>query len=124
VHIAKQGGPTWGDRTGTNFGSFVHQKYGDRAFSLGFSALTGFYKEVGRHGVQEMPVAPQDSIEVQEIGGTRAGAIYVGRARLAMIGTAPGAFFRHSFQTLSWSTFLDGVVVFREEHPPSRTSEK
>lgn len=41
VHIAKQGDPTWADHTGTNFGSFVHQEYGERAFSLGFSALTG-----------------------------------------------------------------------------------
>jgi erythromycin esterase-like protein len=124
VHIAKLGGPTWGDRTGSNFGSFVHQKYGGRAFSLGFSALTGSFKEVGRQGIQAMPVAPPDSVEVQEISGNRAGAIYVGPAQLATIGTAPGAFFRHSFQTLSWSTFLDGVVVFREEHPPSRASEK
>jgi erythromycin esterase-like protein len=124
VHLAKQGDPAWGDRAGTNFGSFVHQEYGDRAFSLGFSALTGSYKEVGRHGIQEMPVAPPDSIEVQEIGGNRADAIYVGPAQLARIGTSPGAFFRHSFQTLSWSTFLDGVVVFRQEHPPSHANEK
>jgi erythromycin esterase-like protein len=39
VHIAKQGDPTWGDRTGTNFGSLVHREYGAKAFSLGFSAL-------------------------------------------------------------------------------------
>jgi erythromycin esterase-like protein len=124
VHIAKQGDPTWGDRTGTNFGSFVRQKYGDRAFALGFSALTGSYKEVGRREDQKMPVAPPDSVEVQAMRGNRSDAIYVGAAQLAAIGTAPGAFFRHSYQTLSWSTFLDGVVVFREEHPPARASEK
>lgn len=39
VHIGKQADPTWADHTGTNFGSFVHQEYGERAFSLGFSAL-------------------------------------------------------------------------------------
>jgi erythromycin esterase-like protein len=122
VHIAKQGGPTWGDRTGTNFGSFVHQKYGDRAFSLGFSALTGSYKEVGRREVQEMPAAPPDSVEVQAMRGNHSDAIYVGPAQLAEMATAPGAFFRHSYETLSWSTFLDAVVVFREEHPPSHAS--
>lgn len=124
VHIAKQGGPTWGDHTGTNFGALVHQKYGDCAFSLGFSALTGSYKEVGRHEVQEMPVPPPDSVDVQAMRGNRSDAIYVGPAQLAAMGTAPGAFFRHSYQTLSWSTFLDGVVVFREEHPPARASGK
>lgn len=124
VHIAKQGDPDWGDRTGMNFGSFVHRKYGNRAFSLGFSALTGSYKEVGRHGVQEMPAAPPDSVEAQALGGNRADAVYVGPAQLAAMRTVPGAFFRHSYETLSWSTFLDGVIVFREEHPPNDARRK
>ncbi len=124
VHIAKRGDPTWGDQKGANFGSFVHQEYGNRAFSLGFSALTGFYKEVGRHEIRAMPAAPPDSVEAQAVRGNRSDAIYVGPAQLEAMGTVQGAFFRHSYQTLSWSTFLDGVVVFREEHPPSRGNEK
>jgi erythromycin esterase-like protein len=124
VHIAKQADPTWGDRTGMNFGSLVHQKYGDRAFSLGFSALTGSYKEVGRREVQAMPTAPPDSVEAQALRGKTSDAIYVGSAQLATMGTVPGAFFRHSYQAFSWSTFLDGVVIFREEHPPSHASGK
>jgi erythromycin esterase-like protein len=124
VHIAKQGDPTWGDRTGTNFGSFVHRKYGNRAFSLGFSAVAGTYKEVGRHGVQTMPVTPPDSVEAQALRGGGADAVYMGAARLATMQTVPGAFFRHSYQTLPWFKFLDGVVVFREEHPPSDARQK
>jgi len=54
VHIAKQGNPAWGDRTGTNLGSFVHRKYGDHAYSLGFSALTGSY----RQGKEKFPLLP------------------------------------------------------------------
>jgi erythromycin esterase-like protein len=123
VHIAKQGDPTWGDHTGTNFGSFVHQKYGDCAFSLGFSALTGSYRQ-GRHQVLEMPVAPLNSVETQAWQGNSSDAIYLGSARLAAMGTVPGAFFRHSYQTLSWSHFLDGVVILRAEHPPSDIREK
>lgn len=118
VHIAKQGDPTWGDRTGTNFGSFVHQRFGDRAFSLGFSALTGSYRQ-SRHEVRDIPVAPQNSVEAQAWQGRNSDAIYVGPRRLAAMGRVPGAFFRHSYQTLSWSKFVDGVVVFREEHPPT-----
>lgn len=124
VHIAKQGGPTWGDRTGANFGSLVHRKCGDRAFSLGFSSLGGSYKEMGRPEVQVVPAAPLDSVEARASHGNNSDAIYIGPGQLAAMGTAPGAFFRHSYQTLSWSTFLDGVVVFREEHPPSRASGK
>ncbi len=71
-----------------------------------------------------MPAAPPDSAEAQALRGKNSDAIYVGPAQLAAMGTVPGAFFRHSYQTLSWSTFLDGVVVFREEHPPSPASAK
>ncbi len=123
VHIAKQGDPMWGDRTGTNFGSLVHQKFGGRAFSLGFSALTGAYRQPGA-GIQEIPAAPPRSVEAQALRGNESDAVYVGPEQLAAMGTVPGAFFRHSWQTLPWSTFLDGVVVFREEHPPSRAGAK
>jgi erythromycin esterase-like protein len=123
VHLAKQGDPTWADGTGTNFGSSVHQKYGKRAFSLGFSAVSGSYRQPGV-GVREMPTAPQDSVEAQACRGNNSDAIYVGATQLATMGTLPGAFFRHSYQTLSWSRFLDGIVVFREEHPPSRARGK
>ncbi len=119
VHIAKQADPTWGDHTGTNFGSFVHQKYGSHAFALGFSALTGSYRQPGT-GVQEIPSVPTGSVETKTLQGNQYGAVYVGPEQLAAIGTAPGAFFRHSWQTLTWPNFLDGVVVFREEHPPTR----
>lgn len=123
VHIAKQGNPTWGDHTGANFGSIVHQKYGIRAFSLGFSALTGSYRQ-GRHDIHNMPAAPLDSVEARALHGEDSDATYVGSAQLTAMGTVPGAFFQHSYQTLFWPRFLDGVVVFREEHPPSSTSTK
>jgi erythromycin esterase-like protein len=124
VHIAKQANPAWGDHTGTNFGSLVHQQYSSRAFSLGFSALTGSYKEIGRRAIQQMPTAPSDSVEANALRGNNSDAVYVGPTQLAALGTAPGAFFHHSYQTLLWSTFLDGVVAFREEHPPGDTRPK
>jgi erythromycin esterase-like protein len=122
VHLAKEGDPTWADRTGTNFGSFVHRKYGERAFSLGFSALIGSYREPG-HGIQEMPSAPFNSVEAQAYRKKISDAVYVGPAQLASMGTVPGALFRHSYQTLPWSHFLDGVLIFREEHPPNHIAE-
>jgi erythromycin esterase-like protein len=117
VHIAKQGDPTWADHTGTNFGSFVHQEYGAHAFSLGFSALTGSYRQ-GRRDVHELPVSPPDSLEAQALRGNESDAVYVGSTRLASMGTMPGAIFRHSYQILPWANLVDGVVVFREERPP------
>jgi hypothetical protein len=71
-----------------------------------------------------MPAAPLNSIEAQACRESSTHALYLGQAQLAAMGTVPGALFRHSYQTLPWSRFLDGVVVFREEHPPSRTPGK
>lgn len=119
VHIAKQGDPSWADHTGQNFGLYVHQEYGARAFSLGFSALNGSYRQ-GRRDVHELPAAPADSLEAQALRGSRSDAVYVGSAQLATMGTVPGAICRHSYETFRWINLVDGVVVFREEHPPSR----
>jgi erythromycin esterase-like protein len=113
VHIAKQVSPTWG---GKSFGSYVHQEYGARAFSLGFSALSGSFRQ-GRKDLHELPTAPLDSLEAQAMQGSGSSAVFVGSKQLAAMGTLPGAIFRHSYQTLRWANFVDGVVVFRVEHP-------
>jgi erythromycin esterase-like protein len=123
VHIAKQGDPTWGDRIGTNFGSFVHRKYGNQAYSLGFSALTGSYRQ-GKGNFLVMPSAPPNSVEIHALQDGSASASYVGPSQLTAMGAISGAFFRHSYQTFPWSEFLDGVVVFRAEHPPSDMRDK
>jgi len=107
VHIAKQGDPTWADQTGTNFGSFVHREYGAGAFSRGFSALTGTYRQ--GHFVHDQPPAPSDPLESQALGKSGLDAVYVGPAQLEAMGTLPGAIFRHSYQILQWSDFVDGV---------------
>ena len=117
VHIAKRADPTWGDHVGTNFGFFIHRRYGENAFSLGFSARNGSYRQGGRQ-ILEMPAAPVDSVEVTALRGIDVTASYVGSAQLAAMGAIPGAFFHHSYESLSWSTYLDGVVVFESEHPP------
>ena len=119
VHIAKKGDPTWADRTGTNFGTFVHQEYGDRAFALGFSAVGGSYRQLS-HDTRPMPAAPPDSLEataLRDLGG----ASYLGETQLRAAGRSPGAFFQHAYQTLTWADFLDGVVLFREERATERS---
>jgi erythromycin esterase-like protein len=120
VHIAKQGSTNWGDHGGTNFGSFIHRKYGRHARALGFSALEGSFRQ-GKGKFPAVPIAPADSVEAQTLEGTTASAVYVGSKNLAAMKTRPGAFFYHSYQTLDWSDFLDSVVVFKIEHPPTDT---
>ena len=117
VHVARQADPSWGDRTGLNFGRLVHQRYGEQAYALGFSALGGSYRQ-GKGNVPLMPSAPLDSVESLACHDPQPLTGYLGRTQLAALGTLPGAFFRHSYQTLLWSNFLDGVVVFQSEYPP------
>ncbi len=117
VHVAKQGDPIWGDRAGTNLGSLIHREYGNRARSVGFSALGGSFRQ-GKGKFPALPVAPADSVEARALQASDAGAVYVGSKRLAGMGRRPGAFFYHSYQALAWSTFLDSAVVFRLERPP------
>ena len=66
VHIAKRGDPTWGDHTGTNFGSLIHRVYRNHACSLGFGALSGSY----RQGKGELPGDARCSSEFGRNGGS------------------------------------------------------
>ena len=59
--------------------------------------------------------------DAQALRGSGAAAVYIASKQLAAIGTAPGAIFRYSYQTLRWANFLDGVVVFQMEQPPTST---
>ena len=118
VHVAKRGDPAWGDRAGTNLGLLIHRKYGNRARSLGFSTISGSFRQ-GKGKFATVPVAPADSVEVQALKGTDTSAAYLDTKQSAAMGVRQGAFFYHSYQTLAWSDFLDGVVVFRTERPPT-----
>jgi len=123
VHIAKQADPTWGDHAGTNFGSFIHRKYRNHAYSLGFSALTGSYRQ-GKGKFPAMPSTPPDSVEARALQDAGTSAGYIGPSQLIAMGIIPAALFRHDYQTLPWSKFLDGVVAFRVEQPPSDKRNK
>lgn len=118
VHMAK-------DAVGTrSFGveslsSHVHRAYGKRAFALGFSAYSGTYRWNGPED-RQLVTAPAGSLEARALAGSTADSAYLGPARLAKLGTLTGAAFNHQFEELNWGAALDGIVVFREERPPSR----
>lgn len=118
VHMAK-------DAVGTrsfgveSLGSHVHRDYGRRAFALGFSAYSGEYRWNGPQN-RQLATAPPGSLEARALAGNKAEAAYLGPARLAKFGTVTGAVFNHQFEELNWSTALGGIVIFREERPPSR----
>lgn len=118
VHAAKRGDPGWGDRTGVNFGSLVHQEYGAQAFVCGFSALEGSYRQGPE--IHEQPTAPVDSLERRVMQEAKAESVFLGPKQLASYGTIPAAIFRHNYESLPWSEYVDGVVIFRREHASVR----
>ncbi len=122
VHIARRADPTWAEHTGTNLGSLVHVEYGAQAFSLGFSSLGGRYRQ-GRE-IKTQPDAPAGSLEAKALQDRTADVVFLGPKQLAAMGSLPGAVFRHSYQPLPWSDYLDGVVVFKEEYPPTSTRDR
>jgi erythromycin esterase-like protein len=120
-HVAKDGTVRGGyDANGRNFGSYVHEAYGRRAFALGFSALAGAHYWSRSEPRRSLPVAAPGSLEARALAGSASGTFYLGPARVAALGTLPGSLFSHAPASARWSDVVDGVVVFREERPPRR----
>jgi len=99
-----------------NLGSYLHEAYGSRAFSIGITAFSGSYRYGNRHRSQ--PPAPPDSLEAQAMGGAGSDTVYLGPSRLRRIGVVPSAVFDHVYLSENWAKAVDGMVVFHTEYPP------
>jgi erythromycin esterase-like protein len=118
AHVAREAGAAPGFAGIANFGSYVHRTYGRRAFALGFSALTGSYREIFMSKPGDLGIAAPDSIEGRTLGRTGLNTAYCAADCLARAGRVPGGIFSHRVASADWSRTLDGLVVFRAEHPP------
>lgn len=114
VHLAKDaalaehgGFPSLGRR--------IHDVDGERAFSLGFSARGGSYRQFRRILPVAAPVP--GSIEAATGRGTR----YLDRAALRRMGARPAAALDGRYHSADWSHILDGMVVFDTEWPARST---
>ena len=97
----------------------MHASFGDQAFVVGFSALAGSYR-VNRHTLTPLPTAPITSLEAGALAAGEVQAAYLGPEQLKLEGAKESAALEHTFQTADWADVLDGLVVFREEHPSQR----
>jgi erythromycin esterase-like protein len=118
AHVAKDARADPRFASITNFGALLHRDYGSRAFALGFSAASGSYR-YSRKDNRPLETPPAGALESSTM--SRGVTAYLGPARLAKVGTVPGAFFSHSYHTNRWSDALDGAVVFDAEFPPHST---
>lgn len=117
VHAAKDLNAVPGNKR-VSMGSFVHRDLGGRAFSLGFSAYAGSYA-FGRQPVRTLPTAPDDSLEGRAFARNDLPARYFNRKDLRKFGVIAARPLGVDFKTAEWDKVFDGLVIFREEHPPT-----
>lgn len=124
-HIAREpvpGGPFAGSR---NFGAHVHERYGARAYALGFSAAEGSFRFDASKSRDIAPAA-EGSLEARALihAEKEADAAFRPSSWLQLQGRLPGsAFDDHQPVTANWDRHYDGVVVFRAERRPYRLDE-
>jgi erythromycin esterase-like protein len=104
---------------GTNvpLGALVHDAFGDRAFVVGFSALTG---SVGRPWRPATPLdaASPSSLEGRAMAEFRGDIRYLDRQQLSAFGEVVGRALNYRRpEPANWAALLDGLVVLREERP-------
>ena len=112
VHAARRRGGL-----GTKpLGALISEELGDRVAAVGFTAFAGSSSMAGGP-VRQLEEAPPGSLETLS---TREGtpAVYLDAGALRELGPVPSRLLGR-FTTADWSTFFDGVVVFREEVAPA-----
>lgn len=95
------------------FGGYLAERYGKRAYALGFAAQSGTTR--GRPAPRVIAPAAPDSLEALAGPIAPGGAAFLDRAALARAGARPGGLFSHQPIVEDWSRLLDGVVVFPAE---------
>lgn len=99
-------------------GSYLHRDLGDRAAAIGFSAQAGSWARI-RPPAKPLAPAPPDSLEAQALGPDGAGMRYLDRSELAHLGPIASRARGETFSRVPWAQVIDGLVVFREERPPT-----
>ena len=117
VHVAKNLSGVQGFEGKVPFGSYIRRDFGDRAFSLGFSAYSGDYAFV-HQPVRSLSAAPASSLEGQVFAHLDSDTVYLSCKQLRKYGSVAARPLGTGFTTAHWDQVADGLVVFRKEHAP------
>ena len=117
VHTAKELSGVEGFEGRVPLGSYIRRDFGNRAFSLGFSAYSGRYAFVGKP-VQQLSATPDTSLEWRAFANRDSDTVYISLKQLRKFGPVGARPLGPSFKTARWDGVLDGLVVFREERAP------
>jgi erythromycin esterase-like protein len=99
----------------TPLGQRIHERYGERAAAIGFSAYSGASQPRGRPE-RVLSVAPPESLEGQVLAPGQE-LRYLNADELGELGTIVARPIDHELYRAQWHEILDGLVVFRREEP-------
>jgi len=116
VHLAKDVSGVSGWNGSVPMGSYLRRDFGDRAFSLGFSAYSGSYAFT-HQPVHPLTVAPATSLEGQTFVRSNSDTVYLSRKQLRELGSIAARPLGTDFKAAKWDQVFDGLVVFREDRP-------
>lgn len=119
THIAKSEAGMRLYETKPNLGRLTFDNYGDEAFALGFSALSGETRRISGE-VEAVPEKPIGSLERQVYTGKDNPEIYISPEELEAFQTGFGALYAHKPMSLDWSKSFDGIVIIKNETASKR----
>ena len=97
-----------------NLGSRIKNRFGEAAYSLGFSSVKGSIRTMqGKN--KTLPDAPKTSIESTVHLEPADAFVFLDGNDLFEFGTRPGAAMFNRYQDRDWSTIFDGIIVFKEQ---------
>lgn len=118
VHSARDLSGVPGREGSRSLGSLIAREYGSHLFSLGISAHSGTFARTGQ-GPAALPDPPPASLEANALVRAHEDLRYLAKHDLGELGAVPSRLMGTAFVAAPWARIFDGVVVIREERPPS-----
>ena len=122
VHAAKSGSFWSRSENFETVGQKVNESFGEASYVLGFSALMGRHRLMNGK-FETLPDAPKTSLEAMSIQSSETDIVFLNTPELVDLGRAPSAALSNRYQEQNWDTFLDGLVIFREQTPVTRINQ-
>jgi erythromycin esterase-like protein len=123
VHSARDLSGVPGRKSSRSLGSLIAREYGKHLFSIGISAYSGTFARTGQPPAK-LPDAPAVSLEANAFGRAHDDLRYLPQHDLSELGAVPARLMGTAFVAATWDRIFDGVVVIREERPPSPSTSK
>jgi erythromycin esterase-like protein len=117
THVAKDLSGVPGQEHMIPLGSYIRREFKRSSFALGFSAYSGSYG-MARQPVRQLSDAPAESLEAQAFANNDSETHYFNLDKIRKSGSIPCRATGSGFKTAKWNEVVDGLVVFRQEHPP------